>query len=645
MKQKELILKAKTCSNLSPGNKSSPPPPPPPHTLTNGSIGKTTPPLLHKEGDRPQTKQASSTKSSPNQAVTLQVSKTSLPPPEQVSLNHKEPLPSSSRSRKVLFKSTITQEMKELVKDSPIPECDDKFESLNDADESVLKPVVVTDEIRKEQFLRGLGLVTKEALSELQNKKSVRKRRTTANPHFSHEAIEAKRITQLEAKAIKAKRRELMKTRYALKADAAKRRQTVSSVDDDPGERRPGKRLSTDSKEKEKAYGSSRVATGRATNSSVLQSRSNRLTAITERPSAISKECAICSEMCDCDLEPIMFCFHCYIFFHITCQGTAQELANYGFVSCPKCDDNQPLEEQVNDMESIISRYSSPSPSNFAKREKGVKHRKKAPTIAALLKQNENQPKAAMPSHVVVTHDSHPFHVKKESTKQSFPKVKREPQEPAPAFPIKETVLSIKEKYEKKLLEAKTLMEKKTLLQIALKERKEQYTQTRNSYLSLKDRNASLTKENQVLKGNIDRLVGFVKSVQVWDDIIDSDEQRIPSSTSASSNAPETSVKKEISTSESSLVEPPKQSNGVSELVIRSSAVSKSILTYSNRSQPLADIKQKEIVKTETPLNGTQTAVSKLVEESHTSHDALMLDENEEDDHTMELGDDIPLSL
>lgn len=50
--------------------------------------------------------------------------------------------------------------------------------------------------ISKEAFFEALGLVTKEALSKLNSKSSQRRRRTTANPRFSHEAIQAKRALE-----------------------------------------------------------------------------------------------------------------------------------------------------------------------------------------------------------------------------------------------------------------------------------------------------------------------------------------------------------------------------------------------------------------------------------------------------------------
>lgn len=50
--------------------------------------------------------------------------------------------------------------------------------------------------IPKESFFEALGLVTKEALAKLNSKTNERRRRTTANPRFSHEAIQAKRALE-----------------------------------------------------------------------------------------------------------------------------------------------------------------------------------------------------------------------------------------------------------------------------------------------------------------------------------------------------------------------------------------------------------------------------------------------------------------
>jgi len=50
--------------------------------------------------------------------------------------------------------------------------------------------------IPKESFLKALGLVTKDTLRQVESKPHERRRRSTANPLYSHEAIQAKRAVQ-----------------------------------------------------------------------------------------------------------------------------------------------------------------------------------------------------------------------------------------------------------------------------------------------------------------------------------------------------------------------------------------------------------------------------------------------------------------
>lgn len=50
---------------------------------------------------------------------------------------------------------------------------------------------------QKLELLSALGLMTREALRELQHRRGERKRRTTANPHFSSAALEEKRRNAL----------------------------------------------------------------------------------------------------------------------------------------------------------------------------------------------------------------------------------------------------------------------------------------------------------------------------------------------------------------------------------------------------------------------------------------------------------------
>lgn len=50
--------------------------------------------------------------------------------------------------------------------------------------------------ISKENYFKALGLITKDALDKINLKSGERRRRTTANPRFSHEAIQAKRALE-----------------------------------------------------------------------------------------------------------------------------------------------------------------------------------------------------------------------------------------------------------------------------------------------------------------------------------------------------------------------------------------------------------------------------------------------------------------
>lgn len=63
-----------------------------------------------------------------------------------------------------------------------------------------------TNTIPKESFFEALGLVTKEALSKLNSKTNERRRRTTANPRFSHEAIQAKRAAMEQPNTLQQRR-------------------------------------------------------------------------------------------------------------------------------------------------------------------------------------------------------------------------------------------------------------------------------------------------------------------------------------------------------------------------------------------------------------------------------------------------------
>lgn len=46
--------------------------------------------------------------------------------------------------------------------------------------------------LQKKEFIAALGLVSRDSLSDIKNKKLERKRRSTANPQFSNAALEEK---------------------------------------------------------------------------------------------------------------------------------------------------------------------------------------------------------------------------------------------------------------------------------------------------------------------------------------------------------------------------------------------------------------------------------------------------------------------
>ena len=65
--------------------------------------------------------------------------------------------------------------------------------------------------ISKETYLNALGLVTKEASHKLNTRPVERRRRTTANPRFSHEAIQAKKALEPYLKRLEPRvRREMI---------------------------------------------------------------------------------------------------------------------------------------------------------------------------------------------------------------------------------------------------------------------------------------------------------------------------------------------------------------------------------------------------------------------------------------------------
>ena len=143
----------------------------------------------------------------------------------------------------------------------------------------------------KDQFMFKLGLVTKQALSEILNKKSERKRRTTANPQFSTAAITAKRIEAQEnaaKKAIKKRERE----DNLLNINGSSNKRAFLNVNS-----RTNKAVSKPERKTPKT-------------SKPLSQNSNEI--------KISRNCFVCDEVCDSDLDEIMFCGDCHCLFHVS---------------------------------------------------------------------------------------------------------------------------------------------------------------------------------------------------------------------------------------------------------------------------------------------------------------------------------------
>lgn len=149
----------------------------------------------------------------------------------------------------------------------------------------------------KEQFMLKLGLVTKQALNEIQNKKSERKRRTTANPQFSTAAITAKRIEAQENAAKKAIKKREREGNLLNSNNPPNKRTFLSNT-------RGNKAVNSGKPERKAPKG----ATGKQ-----LSQNSNEI--------KISRNCFVCDEVCDSDLDEIMFCGDCHCLFHVSNRG------------------------------------------------------------------------------------------------------------------------------------------------------------------------------------------------------------------------------------------------------------------------------------------------------------------------------------
>lgn len=235
---------------------------------------------------------------------------------------------------------------------------------------------------RKEDFFAALGLVTKTALKEIQNKKSERKRRTTANPQFSNAAIEAKRITAMEVAAKRARRREMAaagdknppshnNNRIPIMPQQTSLRSTIRPLSNQPSITSP--MVSSSSHRQLLAptntlldkcrhpimpkiktrnqfstsrtpFNSNQSSSPRGTlPTSSVSSNSNpssQATFVYKNMVVWSKiilKCADCSEECDPDVDAVVFCKDCRCYFHATCSSDPEEINLTNSVPCVSC--------------------------------------------------------------------------------------------------------------------------------------------------------------------------------------------------------------------------------------------------------------------------------------------------------------------
>lgn len=368
------------------------------------------------------------------------------------------------------------QDMEDDPKNSNDVEMAEEIDHLN------LEPVIVTDQTRKESFLSSLGLVTKQALSELQNKKYTRKRRSTANPHFSNAAIEAKRINQMELAAKKARRKEQMaemRSNKPARMSLYRRPETTTQL----------KTLTPSETNKDK-------------NTSLLIAAKKASFMLAQ----VYRDCFICKENCDTELDVIMFCDDCKCLFHATCAATFDEIVGAGAVPCPKCDVKKSIDDQLTSNQELTMKVAKSIP--------------KPPITLAPTSIKEK------PSHKE----------KSEKVKEKKPKkLKAERTSAASNISVPDLASSNRENgdpqkehrklhFEDKRKELESLMEKKVKLEQEWNDRKKKLENIRDTYKLVREKSSKLEASKKTVSEDIDKLVGFIKSVQIWKDIIDSDD-------------------------------------------------------------------------------------------------------------------------
>ena len=193
-----------------------------------------------------------------------------------------------------------------------------------------------------EFFFLPLGLVTKEALIELQSRRNERKRRTTANPQFSNAALEAKRIQNQEIAERRAKRRLLISTAQSTGGQPTNKTYLI------PKERRDERsNFKSNSQNNPMSLSSTIIAhvLDQQSNTTVVkpiqierQELSNGIHLVASLVGVEEPLCFDCHEQCETDCDSVLFCKFCKSLFHATCLMTLQDIIKKSEFKCIKCE-------------------------------------------------------------------------------------------------------------------------------------------------------------------------------------------------------------------------------------------------------------------------------------------------------------------
>lgn len=349
------------------------------------------------------------------------------------------------------------------------------------SDLHMMQPVVVTDQLRKEHFLSCLGLVTKAALSELQNKKYTRKRRTTANPHFSNAAIEAKRINQMETAAKReAKKKEMVALRTRLSLFRRSEERMNRHRDHNSSAENNQESIENSSINNTNTIASKGGKRGQAS-----------LTSSANSSSKVTRDCNVCNEKCDADLDAIMFCSECRVLFHATCASSVEEITSSGTVPCPKCDKKKSLDQEVQSNSILMETIIKPKAKKIRKTNSSSGN-----SEMVSLNRGEN---GSMTKVNLATH------------------------------------------YGEKREELIQLMKRRQELMKEWNDRSSRLKGIQENLKTAKDKSHRLTGDRHQLTASIEKLVGFIKSVKIWSDIIDDESSTAVATGTTNSQTPATS--------------------------------------------------------------------------------------------------------